>query len=83
MANVIEEDTKGHIKLQDFVDRLHTCELFGITSIAFRPDIEIREERSSWGRNRLARLELKFCEEINVPIKFVLSSDEGPRLRML
>jgi hypothetical protein len=54
-----------------------------IISIAFRPDvIEIREARSSWGRNRLALLECKFCEEINVPIEFVLSLDEGPRLQM-
>jgi len=35
--------TKGHIKLQDFLDHIHACEFFRIISIAFRPDvIEIR-----------------------------------------
>jgi len=83
MANVTQEDTKGHIKLQEFVHQLHACELFMIISIAFRPDvIEMREEISSWWRNRLALLERKFCEEINVPIEFVLPLDEGPRLQM-
>jgi hypothetical protein len=34
--------------------------------------------RGSWGRNRLVLLERKFCEELNAPLKFVLSLHEGP-----
>lgn len=34
------------------------------------------------GRNRLAQLERNFYEELNVPLKSVLSLDEDPRLQM-